>query len=100
MDILGASGFINYFGKWADLNDVTIPPLVFNKGKTFVSVYGLSYMNDQRLSRLLRDDKVCYQIFDATEVSRVGKRRKIFFLFVFLIINSSSVHLRNPKLLS
>ncbi|XP_043286064.1 double-strand break repair protein MRE11 [Venturia canescens] len=58
MDILGASGFINYFGKWADLNDVTIPPLVFNKGKTFVSVYGLSFMNDQRLSRLLRDDKI------------------------------------------
>ncbi|XP_043247930.1 double-strand break repair protein MRE11 [Colletes gigas] len=58
MDLLSVSGLINYFGKWTDLTKITIPPLVIKKGKTCIALYGLSYINDQRLSRLLRDYKV------------------------------------------
>ncbi|XP_076655737.1 double strand break repair nuclease mre11 isoform X2 [Halictus rubicundus] len=58
MDLLSVSGLINYFGKWTDLSQITIPPLVIKKGETHVALYGLSYINDQRLSRLLRDYKV------------------------------------------
>ena len=73
MDLLSASGFVNYFGKWTDLTKVSIAPLVIKKGETHVALYGLSYINDQRLSRLLRDHKMdllrpadipdCYNIF-------------------------------------
>ncbi|CAK9820856.1 Double-strand break repair protein MRE11 [Anthophora plagiata] len=58
MDLLSVSGLINYFGKWTDLCQVTIPPIVLKKGETHIALYGLSYINDQRLSRLLRDYKV------------------------------------------
>lgn len=58
MDLLSVSGLINYFGKWTDLNQITIPPLIVKKGETHIALYGLSYINDQRLSRLFRDSKV------------------------------------------
>ena len=58
MDILSSSGLINYFGKWTDITKVSIAPLVFQKGQTTVALYGLSYMNDLRLSRLMRNKKV------------------------------------------
>ncbi|OAD61543.1 Double-strand break repair protein MRE11 [Eufriesea mexicana] len=51
------SGLINYFGKWTDLTQITIPPLILKKGETHIALYGLSYINDQRLSRLFRDFK-------------------------------------------
>ncbi|XP_012221953.1 double-strand break repair protein MRE11 [Linepithema humile] len=58
MDILSATGFVNYFGKWTDLNRVVVPPIILKKHNTHVALYGLSYINDQRLSRLYRDEKV------------------------------------------
>ncbi|XP_012285624.1 double-strand break repair protein MRE11 [Orussus abietinus] len=73
LDLLAVSGLVNYFGKWTDLTRVIIPPLIFKKGKSHVALYGLSYLNDQRLSRLFRDFKVdmlkseempeCFNIF-------------------------------------
>lgn len=59
MDVLSATGLVNYFGKWTDLTRVVIPPLILKKRNTHVALYGLSYINDQRLSRLYRDEKVC-----------------------------------------
>ncbi|XP_031773373.1 double-strand break repair protein MRE11 [Apis florea] len=58
MDLLSVSGLINYFGKWTDLTKINIPPLIIKKGETHIALYGLSYINDQRLSRLLRDFKI------------------------------------------
>ena len=58
MDVLAATGLINYFGKWNDVTEISIAPLLIRKGVTHVSLYGMGYMNDQRLSRLLRNDKV------------------------------------------
>ncbi|XP_076765796.1 double strand break repair nuclease mre11 [Xylocopa sonorina] len=73
MDLMSVSGLINYFGKWTDVTHIEIPPLILKKGETHVALYGLSYINDQRLSRLIRDDKVnllqpkdipeCFNIF-------------------------------------
>lgn len=58
MDVLSATGLINYFGKWTNVTKVSVPPLLLRKGCTTAAIYGLSYMNDQRLSRLMRNDKV------------------------------------------
>ncbi|XP_043517883.1 double-strand break repair protein MRE11 isoform X1 [Frieseomelitta varia] len=73
MDLLSVSGLINYFGKWTDLTKITVPPITIKKGETHLALYGLSYINDQRLSRLLRDFKLdmsrpqeipdCFNIF-------------------------------------
>lgn len=58
IDVLSATGLVNYFGKWTDVTRVVIPPIILKKHNTHVALYGLSYINDQRLSRLYRDEKV------------------------------------------
>lgn len=62
MDLLAATGFINYFGKVSDVTKLTISPLVIRKGKSVMALYGMGYMNDQRLSRLWRSDKVHFVV--------------------------------------
>jgi len=58
LDIVSASGLINYFGKCTDLKHVEIYPLLFQKGSTKVAVYGLSHIRDERLSRLMKSQEV------------------------------------------
>lgn len=57
LDILSASGLINYFGKWTDLTQIQISPILLQKGTSRLALYGLSYIKDERLSRLFRDRK-------------------------------------------
>ena len=63
LDLLSSTGFVNYFGKWTNLEMVEIPPLILKKGKTYISLYGLSYINDKRLARMIRDGKVLYFLY-------------------------------------
>ncbi|KAG8270048.1 Double-strand break repair protein mre11a [Homalodisca vitripennis] len=58
LDLLSASGLINYFGKWTDLTQIHISPLLLQKGTSRLAIYGLSYIKDERLSRLYKDRKV------------------------------------------
>lgn len=58
MDLLSSMGFINYFGKWRDLSEVEISPIIIQKNETKVAIYGLSHIHDVRLARLFRDHKV------------------------------------------
>ncbi|GLV44365.1 meiotic recombination 11 [Carabus blaptoides fortunei] len=58
MDIIADTGLINYFGKWTDLTQVEIYPLLMRKGITKFAIYGLSHIKDERLSRLFTDKKV------------------------------------------
>lgn len=58
MDMLGASGLVNYFGKVPNLEKLTYQPLLFQKGETYVAIYGIGSMNDDRLFRLFQEEKV------------------------------------------
>ncbi|KAK2582334.1 hypothetical protein KPH14_004671 [Odynerus spinipes] len=58
IDILSVSGLINYFGKCTTLDKVTVEPIVLKKGSTHIALYGLSYINDQRLNRLIKHCKL------------------------------------------
>lgn len=58
MDILSSTGLLNYFGKWRDLREVEISPIVLKKNDNKVALYGLSHIHDARLARLFRDHKV------------------------------------------
>lgn len=58
LDLLSASGLVNYFGKWTDLTRVEISPLLMQKGVTRLALYGLSHLKDERLARLFRDHRV------------------------------------------
>lgn len=58
LDLLSASGMVNYFGKWTDLTRVEISPLLMQKGVTRLALYGLSHLKDERLARLFGDRRV------------------------------------------
>lgn len=59
MDMLAATGFVNYFGKVPNLEQLKFQPILLKKGETYVSIYGIGSMNDDRLFRLFQEEKVC-----------------------------------------
>lgn len=58
LDLLSVTGLVNYFGKWTDLTEVKISPILLRKGASKLAIYGLSHIKDERLSRLFRANKV------------------------------------------
>ena len=58
MDMLAATGFVNYFGKVPNLDQLKFQPILLKKGDTYVSIYGIGSMNDDRLFRLFQEEKV------------------------------------------
>lgn len=67
LDLLSTTGLVNYFGKWSDLTNVDISPLLLRKGETRLALYGLSHIKDDRLARLFRDGKVMNLNFPVSE---------------------------------
>ncbi|ODV82086.1 DNA repair exonuclease [Suhomyces tanzawaensis NRRL Y-17324] len=61
LDILSISGLINHFGKVEDNEDITVSPLLFQKGLTKLALYGLANVRDERLHRAFRDGLVKFQ---------------------------------------
>ncbi|KAG5678522.1 hypothetical protein PVAND_008189 [Polypedilum vanderplanki] len=58
IDILSSSGLVNYFGKWEDLSEIHLRPIIIRKKATSIALYGLSHIPDRRLYNLLENDKV------------------------------------------
>uniref|UniRef100_A0A1Y1N0S8 Mre11 DNA-binding domain-containing protein n=1 Tax=Photinus pyralis TaxID=7054 RepID=A0A1Y1N0S8_PHOPY len=58
LDVIAASGLINYFGRLNDYKMINIKPILLKKGKSKLAIYGLSHIKDERLGRLFRDKKV------------------------------------------
>ncbi|XP_014240469.1 double-strand break repair protein MRE11 [Cimex lectularius] len=61
LDILSASGLVNYIGKWMDLTKIILKPILLRKGKTQIAIYGLSHIRDERLNRLLKTNLVEFE---------------------------------------
>lgn len=51
VDVLASSGLVNHFGHVASVDEVIVRPVLLQKGSTFVAIYGLGAMHDQRLHR-------------------------------------------------
>ncbi|XP_055913872.1 double-strand break repair protein MRE11 [Eupeodes corollae] len=58
LNILATTGLINYFGRWTDLSQVDINPILLRKGETQIALYGLSHIHDNRLCRLFQAGKI------------------------------------------
>ncbi|XP_001603844.2 double-strand break repair protein MRE11 [Nasonia vitripennis] len=58
LDLLAATGLINYFGKWPDKDKISIPPVLLRKGITTLALYGLNHMNDHKLTKCIKRDKL------------------------------------------
>ena len=57
LDILQISGLVNYYGRIPESDNIVIKPVLLQKGRTKLALYGMSNVRDERLFRTFRDQK-------------------------------------------
>ena len=58
LDVLQMSGLVNYYGRTPESDNIQVKPVLLQKGRTKLALYGLSNVRDERLYRTFRDGKV------------------------------------------
>ncbi|KAF2739867.1 DNA repair exonuclease [Polyplosphaeria fusca] len=58
LDILQMSGLVNYFGRNDDATNLSVKPVLLQKGRTKLALYGISNIRDERLFRTFREGNV------------------------------------------
>lgn len=58
LDLLQVAGLVNYFGRVPEADNIQVKPILLQKGKTKLALYGLSNVRDERMHRTFRDNKV------------------------------------------
>lgn len=58
LDVLSVSGLVNHFGKVVNNEDITVNPVLLQKGTTKLALYGMGNVRDERLARTFRDGHV------------------------------------------
>ncbi|KAL5116754.1 meiotic recombination [Pleosporales sp. CAS-2024a] len=58
LDLLQASGLVNYFGRTPEVDKIAVRPILLQKGQTKLALYGLSNVRDERLFHTWRDGNV------------------------------------------
>ena len=52
------SGLVNYYGKTPESDMIKVKPVLLQKGRTKLALYGLSNVRDERMHRTFRDHNV------------------------------------------
>ncbi|KAK8216140.1 double-strand break repair protein mus-23 [Phyllosticta capitalensis] len=58
LDLLQVSGLVNYYGRTPESDNIQVKPLLLQKGRTKLALYGMSNVRDERLFRTFRDGNV------------------------------------------
>jgi double-strand break repair protein MRE11 len=58
LDLLWVSGLTNYFGKSRRIDEITINPVLLEKGSARIALYGLGHIRDERLYRTFEQKQV------------------------------------------
>ncbi|KAL6231013.1 hypothetical protein BDW75DRAFT_221323 [Aspergillus navahoensis] len=58
LDILQVAGLLNYYGRTPESDNIQLKPVLLQKGRTKLALYGMSNVRDERLFRTFRDGKV------------------------------------------
>ncbi|KAJ3149384.1 Double-strand break repair protein mre11a [Geranomyces variabilis] len=58
LDILSEVGYVNYFGRQDEVDDISIKPILLGKGTSKLALYGLGNIRDERLHRTFTHKKV------------------------------------------
>ncbi|KAJ1910200.1 meiotic recombination [Mycoemilia scoparia] len=61
IDILSETRFINYFGKNKNVDQVKVSPVMLRKGDTYLALYGLGNIRDERLHRTFKGESVTFE---------------------------------------
>ncbi|KAH8391359.1 hypothetical protein KR200_004169 [Drosophila serrata] len=95
LDLLSTTGLVNYFGRWTDLSQVEISPILMRKGESQMALYGLSHIHDGRLARLVKDFKVNFNCPDKQrEDGKEGEEEDEWFHLLVVHQNRAD---RGPK---
>ncbi|XP_017032856.1 double-strand break repair protein MRE11 [Drosophila kikkawai] len=95
LDLLSTAGLVNYFGRWTDLSQVEISPILIRKGESQMALYGLSHIHDGRLARLVKDFKVNFNCPDkARDDGKEGEQEEEWFHLLVVHQNRAD---RGPK---
>ena len=71
LDLLQVAGLVNYFGRVPEADNIHVKPVLLQKGRTKLALYGLSNVRDERMHRTFRDNKVRFY--------RPGQQKEDFF---------------------
>jgi len=58
LDLLQAAGLVNYFGRVPEADNIEVKPVLLQKGRTKLALFGLSNVRDERMFRTFRDHRV------------------------------------------
>jgi double-strand break repair protein MRE11 len=58
LDLLQVSGLVNYYGRTPESDNISVKPVLLQKGHTKLALYGMSNVRDERLFRTFRDGRV------------------------------------------
>ena len=58
LDLLQVSGLINYFGRTPESDKIDVKPVLLQKGRTKLALYGLSNVRDERLFQTFQEHNV------------------------------------------
>jgi double-strand break repair protein MRE11 len=86
LDILSASGLVNYFGKSNQVDNIEISPILLKKGDTRLALYGLGNIRDERL----------YRTFLRKNVKMLRPRQNMDDWFNLFVLHQNRVS-HNPK---
>lgn len=62
MDILHVSGLVNHYGKVLETDKIKLSPLLFQKGKTKLALYGLQSIREERLFRTFKEGGITFEV--------------------------------------
>ncbi|KAJ4456766.1 putative Double-strand break repair protein MRE11 [Paratrimastix pyriformis] len=60
LDLLASSNLVNYFGMVDNLDNIRLYPILIEKGRTKIALYGLGNVHDERLHHAFLDQKVTW----------------------------------------
>jgi len=58
LDTVSATGFLNYFGKYVDMDNIVLSPILMKKANNRIALYGLGSLPEERLHRFFLQKKV------------------------------------------
>ena len=60
LDILGMGGLLNYFGRTLENDVINVKPVLFQKGRTKLALYGMSNVRDERLWHTIKKGNLTF----------------------------------------
>ncbi|UKK02823.2 hypothetical protein MACK_002920 [Theileria orientalis] len=61
IDILDVAGLVTYFGRYLDLTNVVVKPILITKSNIKIALYGLGWIKDERLVELFNEKEVKFE---------------------------------------